>query len=151
MKLIANNKKAYHDYFVIEKYECGIELRGTEVKSIRVSGLSIKESMCRIKNCECFVIGMHIKPYEKGNIFNVDPMRTRRLLLHKKQIKKIFDTVKLEGYTIIPLQAYFKDDKVKIEIGLCKGKKLYDIRETLKKKDIRRNVEKKFKGANIKI
>lgn len=151
MKLIANNKKVYHDYFVIEKYECGIELRGTEVKSIRVSGLSIKESMCRIKNYECFVIGMHIKPYEKGNIFNVDPMRTRRLLLHKKQIKKIFDTVKLEGYTIIPLQAYFKDDKVKIEIGLCKGKKLYDIRETLKKKDIRRNVEKKFKGANIKI
>ena len=151
MKIIANNKKAYHDYFVIEKYECGIELRGTEVKSIRVSGLSIKESMCRIKNYECFVIGMHIKPYEKGNIFNVDSMRTRRLLLHKKQIKKIFDTVKLEGYTIIPLQAYFKDDKVKIEIGLCKGKKLYDIRETLKKKDIRRNVEKKFKGANIKI
>lgn len=151
VKVIDNNKKAYHEYFVEEKYEAGVELTGTEVKSIRVSGCSIKESICRINTGECFIIGMHIKPYEQGNIFNVDSDRTRRLLLHKKEIRKISETLKLKGYTLIPLQVYFKDSRVKIEIGLCKGKKLYDKRETLKQKDIRRNEDRKYNGLNVKL
>lgn len=142
IKLISNNKKAYHDYFVIEKYECGIELKGTEVKSLRLNNCSIKESLCRIEHGECFVLGMNINPYEKGNIFNVDSLRTRKLLLHKTEIRKISETLKLQGYTLIPLQVYFKDSKVKVEIGLCKGKKLYDKREDLKKKDMKRDIER---------
>ncbi|MBQ7743630.1 MAG: SsrA-binding protein SmpB [Lachnospiraceae bacterium] len=141
-KLIANNKKAYHDYFVIEKYECGIELKGTEVKSLRLSNCSIKESLCKILGRECYIIGMNISPYEKGNIFNVDPVRTRKLLLHKREIRKIEESLKLKGYTLIPLQVYFKDSRVKVEIGLCKGKKLYDKREDLKKKDMKRAMER---------
>lgn len=144
-KLIANNKKAYHDYFVIEKYECGIELKGTEVKSLRLSNCSIKESLCKVLGRECYIIGMNISPYEKGNIFNVDPARTRKLLLHKREIRKIEESLKLKGYTLIPLQVYFKDSRVKVEIGLCKGKKLYDKREDLKKKDMKRSVERSLK------
>lgn len=151
IKLIDNNKKAYHDYFVIDKYECGIELAGTEVKSIRVSGCSIKESLCRIDRGECFIIGMHIKPYEQGNIFNKDPDRTRRLLLHKKEIAKIQETIKLQGYTLIPLQIYFKDSLVKLEIATCKGKKMYDKRESLKEKDLKRTADRKFGRTNIKL
>ena len=142
IKLISSNEKAYHDYFVIEKYECGIELKGTEVKSLRVSNCSIKESICKILGNECYIIGMNISPYEKGNIFNVDPVRTRRLLLHKKEIREIEENLKLKGFTLIPLQLYFKDSRVKVEIGLCKGKKLYDKREDLKKKDMKRAAER---------
>ena len=141
-KLIANNKKAYHDYFVMEKYECGIELKGTEVKSLRLSNCSIKESLCKILGRECYVIGMNIPAYEKGNIFNVDPVRTRKLLLHRSEIRKIQDAIKLKGYTLIPLQVYFKDSRVKVEIGLCKGKKLYDKREDLKRKTMKREAER---------
>ncbi len=145
IKLIANNKKAFHDYFVEEKYECGIELKGTEVKSLRISNCSIKESLCKIIGRECFIIGMNISPYEKGNIFNVDPVRTRKLLLHKIEIRKIGESLKLKGYTLIPLQVYFKDSKVKVEIGLCKGKKLYDKREDMKKKEMKRNLERNMR------
>ena len=145
IKLIANNKKAFHDYFVEEKYECGIELKGTEVKSLRISNCSIKESLCKIIGKECFIIGMNISPYEKGNIFNVDPVRTRKLLLHKIEIRKIGESLKLKGYTLIPLQVYFKDSKVKVEIGLCKGKKLYDKREDMKKKEMKRNLERNMR------
>ncbi|MCQ2609589.1 MAG: SsrA-binding protein SmpB [Lachnospiraceae bacterium] len=151
VKIVDNNKKAYHEYFVEEKYEVGVELTGTEVKSIRVSGCSIKESICKISAGECFIIGMHIKPYEQGNIFNVDSDRTRKLLLHKKEIRKIAETLKLKGYTLMPLQVYFKDSLIKLEIGLCKGKKLYDKRETLKQKDIRRNEDRKYNGVNVKL
>ena len=140
MKLIANNKKAYFDCFVIDKYEAGIELKGTEVKSLCLSNCSIKESLCKIVNGECFIYGMNIKPYEKGNIFNVDSLRIRRLLLHKSEILKINEKLKLQGYTLIPLQVYFKNGKIKIEIGLCKGKKLYDKREDIKKKDMKRDM-----------
>lgn len=145
IKLISNNKKAYHDYFVMEKYECGIELKGTEVKSLRISNCSIKESICKILGNECFIIGMNISPYEKGNIFNVDSVRTRKLLLHKREIRKIAESLKLQGYTLIPLQVYFKDSRVKVEIGLCKGKKLYDKREDLKKKDMKRDAARMTK------
>ena len=145
IKLISNNKKAYHDYFVMEKYECGIELKGTEVKSLRISNCSIKESICKILGNECFIIGMNISPYEKGNIFNVDSVRTRKLLLHKREIRKIAESLKLQGYTLIPLQVYFKDSHVKVEIGLCKGKKLYDKREDLKKKDMKRDAARMTK------
>ena len=138
VKIISNNKKAYHEYFVLEKYECGIELKGTEVKSLRASNCSIKESLCKIMGNECFVIGMNISAYEKGNIFNVDPMRTRKLLLHKSEIRKIAEQLKLQGNTLIPLQVYFKNGRAKVEIGLCKGKKLFDKREALKKKDMKR-------------
>lgn len=145
-KLIANNKKAYHDYFVIDKYEAGIELKGTEVKSLRKSNCSIKEAICKIVGGECFIFGMHITPYEKGNIFNVDELRTRKLLLHKMEIRKIAEKLKLQGYTLIPLQIYFKDSKVKLEIALCKGKKLYDKREDIKKKDMKREAEIRVKS-----
>ena len=146
MKDIVVNKKAYHDYFVIDTYECGIELKGTEVKSLRNSSCSIKESICRILGKECYVIGMNISPYEKGNIFNEDPLRTRKLLLHKAEIRKIEESLKLKGFTLIPLKVYFKDSRVKVEIGLCKGKKLYDKREDLKKKDMRRDMERSVKA-----
>ena len=148
-KLIANNKKAYHDFFIDETYECGIALHGTEVKSMRMGKCSIKEAFVRIEDGEVFVYGMHVSPYEKGNIFNKDPLRPRKLLLHKKEIDKIFGKIKEKGYTLVPLQVYFKDGKVKVEIGLARGKKLYDKREAIAKKDQRREAEKEFKVRNL--
>ncbi|MCQ2499132.1 MAG: SsrA-binding protein SmpB [Lachnospiraceae bacterium] len=145
LKLIANNKKAYHDYFIEEKYEAGLELAGTEVKSLRLGKCSIKEAFVRIINGEVFVCGMNISPYEKGNIFNKDPLRVRKLLLHKYEIRKLIGASSETGYTIMPLQVYFKDGRAKIEIGLAKGKKLYDKRQDLKKKDTRREVERDYK------
>ena len=134
-KLIANNKKAYHDYFILEKYEAGLVLHGTEVKSLRMGKCSIKEAFIRVEDGEMYIYGMHISPYEKGNIFNKDPLRVRKLLLHKKEILKIFGKMKEQGITVVPLQVYFSGSLVKIEIGLAKGKKLYDKRETIAKKD----------------
>ena len=125
-KLIANNKKAYHDFFIDETYECGIALHGTEVKSMRMGKCSIKEAFVRIEDGEVFVYGMHVSPYEKGNIFNKDPLRVKKLLLHKYEINKLLGKIKEKGYTLVPLQVYFKDGKVKVEIGLARGKKLYD-------------------------
>ena len=149
MKLVANNKKAYHDYFVDEKIEAGLVLHGTEVKSLRMGKCSIKESFIRIENGEMFVYGMHISPYEKGNIFNKDPLRVKKLLLHKSEINKLTGKIKEKGFTIVPLQVYFKDGKAKMEIGLCRGKKLYDKRADIAKKDIKREAEKEFKIRNL--
>ena len=149
MKLVANNKKAYHDYFVDEKIEAGLVLHGTEVKSLRMGKCSIKESFIRIENGEMFVYGMHISPYEKGNIFNKDPLRVKKLLLHKSEINKLLGKIKEKGFTIVPLQVYFKDGKAKIEIGLCRGKKLYDKRQDIAKKDMKREAEKEFKIRNF--
>lgn len=146
-KLVANNKKAYHDYFIEEKYECGIALHGTEVKSLRMGKCSIKEAFIRIENAEVFVYGMHISPYEKGNIFNKDPLRTRKLLLHKSEIVKLAAKQAEKGYTLVPLQVYFKGSLVKVEIGLAKGKKLYDKREDIAKKDQRREMEREMKQS----
>ncbi len=148
-KLIANNKKAYHDYFIDETYEAGIALHGTEVKSMRMGKCSIKESFIRIENGEVFVYGMHVSPYEKGNIFNKDPLRVKKLLLHKYEINKLQGKIKEKGYTLVPLQVYFKEGKVKVEIGLARGKKLYDKREDIAKKDQRREAEKEFKIKNL--
>lgn len=148
-KLIANNKKAYHDFFIDETYECGIALHGTEVKSMRMGKCSIKEAFVRIEDGEVFVYGMHVSPYEKGNIFNKDPLRVKKLLLHKYEINKLLGKIKEKGYTIVPLQVYFKDGKVKVEIGLARGKKLYDKREAIAKKDQRREAEKEFKVRNL--
>ena len=145
-KLIANNKKAYHDYFIDETYEAGIELFGTEVKSMRMGKCSIKESFIRIENGEVFVYGMHVSPYEKGNIFNKDPLRVKKLLLHKYEINKLAGKVAEKGYTLVPLQVYFKEGKVKVEIGLARGKKLYDKRADIAKKDMKREAEKEFKS-----
>lgn len=145
MKLVANNKKAYHDYFIEEKYEAGLVLHGTEVKSLRMGKCSIKEAFIRIENGEVFVYGMHISPYEKGNIFNKDPLRVKKLLLHRQQIRKLIGNSSEKGYTIVPLQVYFKDGRAKIEIGLAKGKKLYDKRQDIAKKDQRREAEKELK------
>ncbi len=145
-KLIANNKKAYHDYFIDEKYEAGIELFGTEVKSMRMGKCSIKESFIRIENGEVFVYGMHVSPYEKGNIFNKDPLRVKKLLLHKYEINKLAGKIAEKGYTLVPLQVYFKEGKVKVEIGLARGKKLYDKRADIAKKDMKREAEKEFKS-----
>ncbi len=145
MKLVANNKKAYHDYFIEEKYEAGLVLHGTEVKSLRMGKCSIKEAFIRIENGEVFIYGMHISPYEKGNIFNKDPLRVKKLLLHKQQIRKLIGNNSEKGYTIVPLQVYFKDGRAKIEIGLAKGKKLYDKRQDIAKKDQRREAEKELK------
>ncbi len=149
MKLIANNKKAYHDYFVDEKIEAGLVLHGTEVKSMRLGKCSIKEAFIRIENGEMFAYGMHISPYEKGNIFNKDPLRPKKLLLHKMEINKLQGKMKEKGFTIVPLQVYFKDGKAKIEIGLCRGKKLYDKRQDIAKKDQQREAEKEFKVRNL--
>lgn len=135
IRIIANNKKAYHDYFVEDKYEAGIELAGTEVKSLRLGQVNLKDSYCSVDGGEMFVYGMHISPYEKGNIFNRDPMRHRKLLLHKKEIMKLFGLVGREGYSIIPLSIYFKGAHAKMEIGLCRGKKLYDKRDSAAQKD----------------
>lgn len=148
-KLIANNKKAYHDFFIDETYECGIALHGTEVKSMRMGKCSIKEAFVRIEDGEVFVYGMHVSPYEKGNIFNKDPLRVKKLLLHKYEINKLLGKIKEKGYTLVPLQVYFKDGKVKVEIGLARGKKLYDKRESIAKKDQRREAEKEFKVRNL--
>lgn len=148
-KLIANNKKAYHDFFIDETYECGIALNGTEVKSMRMGKCSIKEAFVRIEDGEVFVYGMHVSPYEKGNIFNKDPLRVKKLLLHKYEINKLLGKIKEKGYTLVPLQVYFKDGKVKVEIGLARGKKLYDKREAIAKKDQRREAEKEFKVRNL--
>ncbi len=148
-KLIANNKKAYFDYFIEEKYEAGIALHGTEVKSLRMGKGSIKESFIRIENGEVFIYGMHISPYEKGNIFNKDPLRVKKLLMHKYEINKIVGKLKTKGYTLVPLQVYFKGSLVKVEIGLARGKKLYDKREDIAKKDMRREAEKEFKVKNL--
>lgn len=135
IRIIANNKKAYHDYFVEDKYEAGIELAGTEVKALRLGQVNLKDSYCSVDGGEMFVYGMHISPYEKGNIFNRDPMRHRKLLLHKKEIMKLFGLVGREGYSIIPLSIYFKGARAKMEIGLCRGKKLYDKRDSAAQKD----------------
>ena len=148
-KLIANNKKAYHDYFIEEKYEAGISLAGTEVKSLRMGRCSIKEAFIRIEHDEVFVYNMHITPYEKGNIFNKDPLRVRKLLLHRQEIRKIQGHITQKGYTIVPLSVYFSGSLVKVEIGLAKGKKLYDKRQDIAKKDQRREAERKFKVSNL--
>lgn len=148
-RLIANNKKAYHDYFIDEKYEAGIALHGTEVKSLRMGKGSIKESFVRIENGEVFIYGMHISPYEKGNIFNRDPLRVKKLLLHKDEIRKLTGKVAVKGYTLVPLQVYFKNSLVKVEIGLARGKKLYDKRQDIAKKDMRREAEREFKVRNL--
>lgn len=145
IKLIANNKKAYHDYFIEEKYEAGLVLHGTEVKSMRMGKCSIKEAFIRIENGEVYAYGMHISPYEKGNIFNKDPLRPKKLLLHKQQIRKLVGSSSEKGYTLVPLQVYFKDGRAKIEIGLAKGKKLYDKRQDIARKDQKREAEKELK------
>ena len=146
-KLIANNKKAYHDYFILDTYEAGIALHGTEVKSLRMGKCSVKEAFIRIENGEMFIYGMHISPYEKGNIFNKDPLRVRKLLLHKKEIDKIYGKMREKGITVVPLRVYFSDSLVKVEIGLAKGKKLYDKREDIAKKDQRREAQREFKNS----
>ena len=148
VKIIAQNKKAYHDYFVEEKYEAGVELFGTEVKSIRAGKVNVKESYCDIKDGEVFVLGMHISPYEQGNVFNKDPLRPKKLLLHKKEILKLFGLVAQKGYTLVPLQVYLKNSRVKIEIGLCRGKKLYDKRDDMARNDAKRDMERAFKTHN---
>lgn len=145
MKLVANNKKAYHDFFIEETYEAGIVLHGTEVKSLRMGKCSIKEAFIRIENGEVYVYGMHISPYEKGNIFNKDPLRIKKLLLHKQQIRKLIGNSSEKGYTIVPLKVYFSNGRAKIEIGLAKGKKLYDKRQDIAQKDQKREAEKELK------
>ena len=145
IKMIAQNKKAYHDYFVLEKLEAGIELFGTEVKSIRQGKINLKDSWCFVKDGEMFVNGMHISPYEQGNIFNRDPLRTKRLLLHKKEIRRFYAQVKQEGLAIVPLSVYFLKGRAKVEIGLCRGKKLYDKREVAAKKDAQRTIERNLR------
>lgn len=149
IRLIANNKKAYHDYFIEDTYEAGIALAGTEVKSLRTNGCSVKESFIRIENGEVFLYQMHISPYEKGNIFNKDPLRTRKLLLHGYEINKLIGKQKEKGYTLVPLKVYFKDSLVKVEIGLARGKKLYDKRADIAKKDMKREAERDFKIRNL--
>ena len=145
LKTVAQNKKAHHDYFVEESFEAGIELCGTEVKSIRAGRVNLKDSWCSIVEGEIFINGMHISPYDHGNIFNRDPMRVRKLLMHKKEINKLFGTVKQDGLSLIPLSVYFKKGRAKIKVGLCKGKKLYDKRDVAAKKDAARNIERAMK------
>ena len=144
-KLVANNTRAYHDYFIDEKFECGIELFGTEVKSIRAGKCSIKESFVRIEKGEVFVFGMHVNPYEKGNIFNKDPLRAKKLLMHRSEINKLEGRIREKGLALVPLQVYFKGSLVKVEIGLARGKKLYDKRADIAQKDQRREVEREYK------
>lgn len=148
-KLIANNKKAYHDYFILEKYEAGIVLHGTEVKSLRMGQCSIKEAFIRIEGGEMFLNGMHVSPYEKGNIFNKDPLRVRKLLLHKSEIHKLLGKMKEQGNTLVPLRVYFEGSLVKVEIGLAKGKKTYDKRNDIAKKDQKREAQREFKIKNL--
>ncbi len=147
-KTITENRQARHEYFIVESLEAGIELFGTEVKSIRAGGVNLKDSWISIDNGEAFIRGMHISPYEKGNIFNRDPYRVRRLLMHKKEIMKLYGQVKQGGYTLIPISMYFKDSRVKIQVGLCKGKKLYDKRETSAKRDAERSIDRAIKERN---
>ena len=145
IKTAAQNRKAFHDYYVEEKYEAGIELAGTEVKSIRAGTLNLKDAYCTVKDGELFVHGMHISPYEKGNIFNKDPIRIRRLLMHRREIRKLHALIKQDGYTLVPLSVYFKDARVKVEIGLCKGKKNYDKRDAAAQRDAKREMERAMK------
>lgn len=145
-KIAAQNKKAYHDYFILEEYEAGIELFGTEIKSIRQGKVNLKDAWCNIVDGEIFVNGMHISPYDHGNIFNRDPMRVRRLLMHKKEINRLFGTVKQDGLALIPLSVYFVKGRAKLKVGLCKGKKLYDKREVAAQKDAQRNIERAIKN-----
>ena len=145
VKIAARNQKAFHEYFIDEKFEAGIELTGTEVKSIRLGTLSLKEAWCQIKDGQLYIRQMHIAPYEQGNIFNKDPLRIRKLLLHKEQINKLAGKMAEKGFTLVPLQVYFKDGRAKVEIGLARGKKLYDKREDIAKKDMRREHEREFK------
>lgn len=147
VKLIAKNKKAYHDYFVLENFEVGIVLKGTEVKSIRRGSVNLKDSWCSVNNGEIFVNGMHIGAYEQGNIFNTDPIRVRKLLMHKREIYKLFGESKKQGYSIIPLSVYLKSSNVKLNIGLCKGKKLYDKREDMAKRSAQRDIERAIKES----
>ena len=147
-KTIAENRQVRHEYFIIESYEAGIELFGTEVKAIRAGGVNLKDSWISIDNGEAFIRGMHIAPYEKGNIFNRDPYRVRKLLLHKQEIMKLFGQVKQGGYTLIPVSMYFKDSKVKVQVGLCKGKKLHDKRQDMAKRDAGREIERALKEHN---
>lgn len=149
-KSIADNRKARHDYFVLEEYEAGIELVGTEVKSIRQGGVNLKDSWCSIDNGEIFVRGMHISPYEKGNIFNRDPVRIRRLLMHKREIRKLGERVAQDGVALVPLSLYFKDSRVKVELGLCKGKKLYDKRDSDAERNAKRDMDRAMKERNFK-
>ena len=148
MKIAAQNRKAYHDYFVEDRYEAGIQLAGTEVKSIRAGTLNLKDSYCTVKNGERWVYSMHISPYEKGNIFNKDPVRPRRLLMHKREIRKLHAMVQRDGYTLVPLSIYFKDARVKVEVGLCKGKKNYDKRDAAAKRDANREMDRTMKERN---
>ena len=145
IKLVANNKKAYHDYFIEDKFEAGIELFGAEVKSIRMGKCSIKESFIRIERGQVYIYGMHISPYEKGNIFNKDPLRVRKLLMHRAEINRLDSKMAEKGLTLVPLQVYFKGSLVKVEVGLARGKKLYDKRQDIAKKDARREVERDYK------
>lgn len=147
-RTIARNKKAWHDYFVDETFEAGVELFGTEVKSMRAGAVNMKDSYCSFKNGEIFALGMHISPYEKGNIFNKDPMRPKKLLMHKKEIMKLAGRSAEKGFSVIPLSLYFKGSKVKMEVGLCRGKKLYDKRATMAKNDAKRDMERAFKSGN---
>ena len=147
MKIVSQNKKAYHDFFILDTYEAGIELKGTEIKSVRKGSVNLKDSFIRIKNDEAFIENMHIAPYEQGNRFNHEPLRTRKLLLHKKQIKKLQKEVKENGLTIVPTKLYFNTSKLKVEVALARGKKLYDKRQDLKEKDSKRDIEKALKHA----
>lgn len=145
IKPVAQNKKAYHDYFILEKFEAGIELFGTEVKSIRLGNVNLKDSFCAVKNGEIFVLGMHISPYEKGNIFNRDPVRPKKLLMHKREIMRLFEKIKKDGLAVVPLSVYLRDSLVKVEIGLAKGKKLYDKREDEARRDAGREMDRTIK------
>ena len=149
-KTVARNKKAYHDYFIEETYEAGLELYGTEVKSIREGRVNLKDSWCQIKDGEIFALGMHISPYEKGNIFNRDPLRPKRLLMHKREINKLYGLTKQQGYAIIPLSVYFVKGRAKLEVGLCKGKKLYDKRAAAAEKDAMRSIDRTLKSNGRK-
>ena len=146
-KTVSSNKKAYHDYFVDATYEAGIALSGTEIKSIRLGTLNLKDSYCSFHKGELFIVGMHISPYEKGNIFNKDPLRTRKLLMHKKEINSLYGHIQRDGYTLIPLSVYFRGSRVKIEIGLCRGKKLYDKRHAIAEKDAKRTIDRAMKDS----
>ena len=148
IKIAAQNRKAHHDYFVEDRYEAGIELAGTEVKSIRAGTLNLKDSYCTVKDGELFVHSMHISPYEKGNIFNKDPIRTRKLLMHKREIRKLHALIKQDGYTLVPLSVYFKNARVKVEVGLCKGKKNYDKRDATAQRDAKREIDRTMKERN---
>ncbi len=148
IKQIASNRKAYHDYFVEDKYEAGIELCGTEVKSIRMGHVNLKDAFCIVKDGQMMVHGMHVSPYEKGNIFNRDPLRARRLLMHKKEILRLYGKVKQDGYALVPLSIYFKGPRIKLEVGLCKGKKLYDKRDAAATRDAKREMERHMKDRS---